>query len=415
MSDENNRVWITGIGLVGAAGYGGGKFVGRLDETEAEFQSWPPDQATPGGDAQLALVGDYPKERYFSERQLRLTDRAMAMSTCAVGLALQDAGWQNPSEIGNRDDVATIFGSMRAEHPSTQKFSVPLLSGKPKSLNPAQFPMIARNVTCGQIAITFGVRGMSSMMCAGPLSSLHAIARGADLVRRRRSTVALVGGIETLGKFSINHSRHLYGDALSGGTPGFFSTTPGRLVPGEGSAMLVLENATSARQRGARPYAEVLGAYAGRLGAALDGASIEQEVSHFLATQAPHLETSTDAWRDIALMTCGNSGAGTLQDTMELQFLEAVYRKRGVRVPLVAPRSWIGEAEATASALQVQAAAVALHERRIPATKNLNIHDTSALCAFPTATAIEGTSQRALVCGFDRAGSYSFLLLARPN
>jgi len=44
------------------------------------------------------------------------------------------------------------------------------------------------------MCITFGLRGYSTNLAAGPLSGLHAIGRGFDLVRTGRAPYALVGG-----------------------------------------------------------------------------------------------------------------------------------------------------------------------------------------------------------------------------
>jgi len=400
----NSDVYITGMGLIAPSGFGGSDYIASLAERDPNFTHWPEDQHPPRASAMLGVSSVYPVEKYFTDRQLRLADRAMAMAMCAVGSALEDAGI---GEIDCADDVATIFGSMRSEHSSTQRFSLPFLMGKPKSLNAAQFPMIARNVACGQVAMNLGLRGMSSMECSGPLASLGAIARGYDLVRRGRAPMAIVGGVETLSKFSVNQSRHLYQQYLQGERPDFFAGAGGTLVPSEGCSMLILESAEHAERRGATPYARIVGSTAGRLGRDQDGASAAGFLTRLLDTNID----ARQAWKDIAFISASNSGCATTASLLELEMLRSIYDKYDVAPPVTAARSWIGEAESVASSLQVQVAANAFRTGSVPATRSTAAQAAVGINVVRQALAVKPSS--ALVTGFDEARNYVFLRLAQ--
>lgn len=399
-------VYITGMCLVAPSGFGGAEFIGGLSERDANFVQWPEDQHPPRPDAMLGMSTVYPVEKYFTERQLRLADRAMAMAMCAVGSALEDAGID---EIDCADDVATIFGSMRSEHTSTQRFSVPFLMGKPKSLNAAQFPMIARNVACGQVAMNLGLRGMSSMECSGPLASLNAIARGYDMVRRGRAPIAIVGGVETLSKFSINQSRHLYRQYLQGERPVFFAGEGGTLVASEGCSMLIIESAEHAQKRNAKPYARIVAATSGRLGRDQDGASAADLLTRLIDDGGD----ARQAWRNIDFISASNSGCATAASLVELEMIRSIYRKHDVAPPVTAARSWIGEAESVASSLQVQLAANALRTRSIPATRSAAAD--AGVGVNVVRQALDIKAGNALVSGFDEARNYAFLRLAQVD
>lgn len=397
-------VYITGMGLIAPSGHGGAAFIGSLAQRDPNFAPWPDDQHPPTPHARIGLSTAYPVEKYFTERQLRLADRAMAMAMCAVGAALEDA---RLDRIACADEVATIFGSMRSEHSSTQRFSVPFLMGKPKSLNAAQFPMIARNVACGQVAMNLGLRGMSSMICSGPLASLHAIARGYDLVRRGRAPMAIVGGVETLSKFSINQSRHLYRQYLQGEQPSFFGSEGGTLIPAEGCGMLIIESAEHAARRGATPYARIVGSTAGRLGRDEDGATATAMLTRLIAGGGD----ARAAWQDIGLISTSNAGCASTAALTELDMLRHIYSSYDVAPPVTAVRSWIGEAESVASSLQVQAAAHALRSGQIAPTRSAASATDVGIQVVREETAINTGS--ALVTGFDEARNYVFLQLAR--
>lgn len=399
-----NEVYVTGMGLIASSGYGGSNFISGLSGKSQNFCDWPQDQHPPSVNARVGLANDYPVPKYFNERQLRLADRAMVMAMCAVGTALEDAGIEQLDCI---DEVATIFGSMRSEHSSTQKFSVPLLTGRPKSLNAAQFPMIARNVACGQVAMNLGLRGMSSMICSGSLASLQAIARGYDLVRRGRVPVAIVGGVETLSKFSINHSRHLYRDYLHGEAPQFFGRGNGLLIPAEGCSMLILESGKHAAERQAKPYARITGAFSGRLGRDEDGGTAAGLMTHFLSAGGD----AAKAWRDVGFISASNAGSQTVASLTEMDMLGTIYERYGISPPVTAARSWIGEAESVASALQVQVAASALHAGVVPPTVSISANHAIGLNIVDRSHSFSGD---AVVTGFDESQNYAFLRLASP-
>ena len=108
----------------------------------------------------------------------------MTISSTAAGLALEDAGFIDGAVPTN---TATFLGTWRAEQPAGYNFISPLLAGNPGRLKGADFPMIARNISCGQMAIRFGLQGPSSVLASGPIASLEAIGCALSSLIRKRS------------------------------------------------------------------------------------------------------------------------------------------------------------------------------------------------------------------------------------
>ena len=107
-------------------------------------------------------------------------------------------------------------------------------------------------------------------MTEGPVGGARAVGQAFRLVHEGDLDVALCGGTDASSRSCS--SRHTAAPASSPATTG----RPG-LVPGEGSGLLVLEEAERAIARGARMHGEVLG-YAsaagdGRLGGGDDAAA----------------------------------------------------------------------------------------------------------------------------------------------
>ncbi|WP_200896643.1 beta-ketoacyl synthase N-terminal-like domain-containing protein, partial [Chromobacterium vaccinii] len=318
------EVAITGIGVVGPHGVGlDGAFDGRF-----VFSAWPEAASPPHAESLIASVGDYPRTRYFNERALRLMDKPMMLASFAAGSALEDAGYGDGEAP---EDCATLLGTARSEQTSVHKFSLPLLQGRPERINPAEFPLVARNIACGQMAIRFGLRGPSSVLASGPLASLQAVARAAGLIRSGRARVALAGGVEALSRFALRFCRDYYGDAALAGRPAFFGERSGGLIPSEGACMLVLEDAEHAAARGARVYARLGGWHAGRLG------------------RGDAVQSLLDGWRgaadaEPALLLPGAGGAGRDHEKLETRALQRWLAERA-RQPckLLAARALAGE------------------------------------------------------------------------
>ncbi|HLO76009.1 MAG TPA: beta-ketoacyl synthase N-terminal-like domain-containing protein, partial [Magnetospirillum sp.] len=235
-------VVITAIGSVSAAATDWAGLLAAGADGASAFSPWPEEAGPPGPTALIGQIKAYDRKRYLSASDQRVADKFAAIMTLAAGDALSAAGLlQGLSASGLGDQIATITGTSKPEFGGFYKFGQPVLSGQAGRTNPALFPYMARNVACGQMCITFGLRGYSSNMAAGPLSGLHAIARAYELLRTGRVAVALAGGGECLSKSSLRMNRILFKGHHRAAAPEFFGHQPALHVPAEGATMLVME------------------------------------------------------------------------------------------------------------------------------------------------------------------------------
>jgi act minimal PKS chain-length factor (CLF/KS beta) len=141
-----------------------------------------------------------------------------------------------------------------------------------------------------------------------------------------------------------------------------FSQDAGGEVVGEGGALLVLEDAASARDRGVRPYGRIAGCAATfdpppgaggpRLRAAAEAALRDAGVS-------PHEVDVVFA-----------DAAGTRDaDRAEAEAIAGVFGARGV--PVTAPKTMTGRLSAGEAPLDVAAALLALRDQVVPPTVNV--------------------------------------------
>ncbi len=395
-------VVITGIGVLGPHGVGVERIAAAARARQRPFAAWPAAAHPPHAEALIAQVGDYPKARYFNDRQLRMMDKAMCLSAFAAGTALESAGWADGQAPG---ETATLLGTMRAEQPSVHKFLQPLLQGRPERINPAEFPQIARNIACGQLAIRFGLRGPSTVLASGPLAGLEALARAADFVAAGRCQVALAGGLDVLSRFSLYVGRHLYGDCMQAACPRFFGTETGYLVPSEGACLLVVESAAHAAQRGARPLARLRGWSAGRAaGQALEPALARGWQRLLSAAQREPA--------DVGVVAAGAGGGNRPHEQAETNALAAWLAGSDTPARVSAPCAWVGEGEAWTGALLAAMAVQALTSGDVPPTAGVCAEAPAPLAERAAGGAVAAPC--ALVTATESHGAWISLLLEQP-
>jgi 3-oxoacyl-[acyl-carrier-protein] synthase II len=178
-------------------------------------------------------------------------------------------------------------------------------------------------------------------------------------------------------------------------------------VIGEGAAFVVLEERESARARGARIFAEVLGA-----GSSLD--------AHRVTAPHPNGDGARRAM-EAALQHAGRPrlgyvnahGTGTpANDAIEVAAIHAVVG--GGEVPIGATKSQIGHAMAAAGALELLATLLCFTHSRCAPTANLSIPDPA--CAADHVTSARNFSaDAALSNSFGFGGQNASIILGAPR
>ncbi|MFF0273158.1 MULTISPECIES: ketosynthase chain-length factor [unclassified Streptomyces] len=362
------RAVVTGIGVIAPNGLRADAYwksvregVGVLDRITREGC----------GDLPLKVAGEvrgFDASALIEERFLVQTDRFSHYAMAAAQLAVDDAGLghddpEEPFSIG----VVTAAGSGGGEF--GQRELQKLWGQGSKFVGPYQSIAWFYAASTGQISIRSGFKGPCGVVASDEAGGLDGIAHAARAVRRGTGAV-IVGAAEApLAPYSmvcqlgypelstVEDPDRAYRPFTAGAT-GF--------VPAEGGGMLVVEDETRARDRGAVVRAVVAGH-----GATFTGASRWAESREGLARAIRvALDEARCAPEEVDVVFADALGVPDADRAEALAIADAL-GPHAARVPVTAPKTGIGRAYCGAPVLDTAAAVFAMEHGVVPPTPNV--------------------------------------------
>ncbi|HET8716727.1 MAG TPA: beta-ketoacyl-[acyl-carrier-protein] synthase II [Nocardioidaceae bacterium] len=244
----------------------------------------------------------------------------------------------------------------------------------PRRVSPLAIPMLMPNSPAANIGLAIGARAGVHTPVSACASGNEAIALGIDMIRLGRADVVVVGGTEAavhplpmaaFGQMMALSKRNDEPERASRpwdkGRDGF--------VLGEGAAVLVLESAEHAEKRGARVYAEAAGA-----GITADSHDIAQpDPSGLGATRAMVMALRESGLEPRQIAHINAHATSTPQgDVAEaLAIRNALGDGAAEDLVLTSTKSMTGHLLGAAGALESVATVLALRDRVVPPTVNL--------------------------------------------
>jgi 3-oxoacyl-[acyl-carrier-protein] synthase II len=207
-----------------------------------------------------AEVKDFDPGSVAVPKEARRLDRNVLLALGAAKEAMSDAGLNgfDPARVG------IVFGSAIGGFLGIMEQGEVLRERGPDRVSPHFLPNVLVDSASGQLAISLGLRGPNYAVVSACATGSHAIGEGAELIRRGDADAVLAGGTE-----ACMHPLILAGFCAMRGLVAEdehpprasrpFDAKRAGFVIGEGAGVLILEDADSARARGATVYAEVVG------------------------------------------------------------------------------------------------------------------------------------------------------------
>jgi 3-oxoacyl-[acyl-carrier-protein] synthase II len=365
------RVVVTGLGTTSPVGGDVPTTWTALLEGRSGVAALTQDWAEPLGARIAAEVAVEPLEVLDRVKARRL-DRSGQFALIAAQEAWADAGLADAGVEAERLAVAMASGIGGVQ---TLLSNYDALKEKgPRRVSPLAIPMLMPNSPAANIGLALGAKAGVHTPVSACASGNEAISLGIDLIRLGRADVVVCGGTEAavhalpmaaFGQMMALSRRNDDPEAASRpwdkGRDGF--------VLGEGAGVVVLESAEHAEARGAKIYAEAAGA-----GITADSHDIAQpDPAGLGATRAMKLclgESDLDA-ADVRHINA-HATSTPLGDLAEASAIRSALGDAADGVVVTSTKSMTGHLLGAAGALESVATILAIHERAVPPTINLD-------------------------------------------
>jgi 3-oxoacyl-[acyl-carrier-protein] synthase II len=407
----NQRIVITGIGPVTPIGIGVDAFWDSLRNGRSGVERIQAYDATDHKVQIAAEVNDFDTSDYIDPKAAKRMARFAEMGVVAAHLAVQDAGL----DLDNVDleRVASVVNTGGGGVTTISSETQAMARRGADRVSPFFVPIMASNMASCQVSIELGLQGPAITSAAACASSIYAFQDSAMLMRLDEADVVISGGTESnisalgIAGLANMHALSRNNDDPTGASRPFDKERDG-FVFGEGAVVCVLESLEAAQHRGARIYAEVLGA--GRTADAFhitqprpDGAGAARAMN--LALRNAGLDAT-----DVDYI-CAHGTSTSLNDLAETIAIKTVFGEHANQLAISSPKSMTGHLMGAAGSLSVAATALAIHHGELPPTINLNTPDPDCDLDYVPNQSRRSETKVALANGFGFGGQNAVVAL----
>lgn len=208
-----------------------------------------------------AEIKDFDPTLYMDKRDVRKMDLFTQYAMAAAKMAVEDAGLEITDELAPRTGVwiGSGIGGMTTYEEQFHKFA----EKGYRRVSPFFVPMMIPDMAAGQVSIALGAKGINSCTVTACSSGANSIGDAFKVIQRGDADIMITGGSEApltnmaFAGFSAARALTFNDDPKTASRP--FDKNRDGFVMGEGSGILVLESLESAKKRGAKIYAEIVG------------------------------------------------------------------------------------------------------------------------------------------------------------
>ena len=324
-------------------------------------------------DNQNSSENTFDPNKWFSSKDLRKIDDFIIFGVAAAEMALEDSLLKNHNFDPNK--VGVGVGSGVGGLPSIEQASLTLHEKGPKRVSPFFIPGALINLVAGQISIRNNFKGPNLASVTACSSGTHSICEGAEMIKRGKADVMIVGGAE-----SAICPIGIAGFAACKALSSNFNDEPTRasrpydrlrdgFVMGEGSGFLVLEDLEHALLRNAKIYAEFKGY--GVSGDAHHITSPADDGDGAYRSMVMAIEDSKLAIEEFSYINA--HGTSTPKgDEIELKAVERAFKANLDNISMSSTKSSIGHLLGAAGAVEAIFSILAIKNKIMPATINLD-------------------------------------------
>lgn len=258
---EKNRVVITGIGAVTPLGLDAETTWGQAIKGVSGIGTLT--RLNPD-DFPVKVVGevkDFDASQFIDKKETRRMDRFTQYAVASALMAAKDAKLEITEELAPRVGVwiGSGIGGMETYE---QQFKTFMEKGH-RRVSPFFVPMLIPDMASGQVSILLGAKGINSCTVTACATGTNSIGDAFKVIQRGDADIMITGGAEApitsmaLAGFSSAKALSPNPDPETACRP--FDADRDGFIMGEGAGVIILESLESAKKRGAKIYAEIVG------------------------------------------------------------------------------------------------------------------------------------------------------------
>ena len=317
-------------------------------------------------------VKNFDVTEYVDRKEARKMDRYTQFAVVAAMQAVKDCGMDLEAE--DKDRIGVVFGvgigGIKTYQDEIENYVVNRENG-PK-FNPFFIPKMIADIAAGQISIMYGFHGPNYITASACASTSNALADAFNLIRLGKANAIVAGGSEAaicetgVGGFNGMHALSTRNDEPEKASRPFSASRDGFII-GEGAGCLILEELEHAKARGAKIYAEMVGA-----GMSADAHHITASHPEGLGAKLVMRNALEDAGMKPEEIDYINvHGTSThVGDISEVKAIKDVFGEAAYQLNISSTKSMTGHLLGAAGAVEAMATVLAIHDNIIPPTIN---------------------------------------------
>jgi len=294
-------------------------------------------------------------------------------------IAAQEAVKRSQLDLDNgpHDRIGVLVGSGVGGLETIERQQAVLLAKGPGRVSPLLVPMLITDIASAHIAIKYGLAGPNFSVSTACATGTHAIGEAFRIVQRGDADIMLAGGAEAaitplgVAGFCSMKALSTRNDEPARASRPFDKERDGFVV-GEGAGVVVLEELTQARKRGAHLWGEIVG-----FGMSCDAFHITQPIEGgrgILNAMKTALESATLNPDQVDYINAHGTST-RYNDRTETQAIKTLFGQQAFGIPVSSTKSMTGHLLGATGAVEVAACLLAFEQQLLPPTTNYQYPD----------------------------------------
>jgi 3-oxoacyl-[acyl-carrier-protein] synthase II len=318
--------------------------------------------------------GKFNPDDWMEPKEQRKVDNFIIYAVAAADQAIADSGLKFDT-IEKQEEAGVLIGSGIGGLSGIADTSLLLKDKGPRRVSPFFIPGRLINLAAGYVSIKHGLKGPNHAVVTACATGTHAIGDAARLVALGDAEVMVAGGTESpicrIGMAGFIACRALstgFNDNPTKGSRPYDKDRDG-FVMGEGAGVVVLETLESAKARGAKIYAEVIGY--GMSGDAYHITAPSESGDGAFRCMRAALKSAKIGASEIDYVNAHGTST-PMGDEIELAAVERMFGNAAGKLAMSSTKSAIGHLLGAAGAVEAIFSALAIRDNIAPPTLNLD-------------------------------------------